>query len=207
MMASSSNYNDIVGLLQRAKDGDEQAKSELFENYRAYLTYVAQQSIGPELRRRYDPGDVVQEAYVAATRGFASFRGDSEPEFTDWLVKILQRQLVDALRYHKAQIRDPGRERDLRFTDQSAVVSWFEPIARESTPSQFTIRGEHALKLLNALQQLPTEQQSAVRMRYLEGQKLAAIASQLQRTPDAVVGLIRRGLAALRQGIGRELLS
>lgn len=206
-MANPRSHDEIALLIKRAKSGERRAKSELLERYQSYMTYVAERALEPALRRRCDPGDIVQEAYVAATQGFTSFQGDSEPEFTGWLMKILQRQIIDALRYHRAQIRDPSRERDLHLQQESATVSWFEPVARDSSPSQFVIRGEHALKLLTALGQLPVDQRSAVCMRYLEGQKLATIATQLQRTPDAIVGLIRRGLAALRQSLGSELLS
>ena len=205
-MASSSLHNDIASLLERAKSGDADAKAELFENYRAYLTYLAKQAIGPKLRRRCDPSDIVQEAYVAAIQSFVSFNGRSEPEFTGWIVKIFQSKLVDVLRRHNAQIRDQGRERELNVSDSSAIVSLFEPVTRDSSPSQCLIRGEQALMLLKALEQLPVDLQSAVRLRYLEGEKLADIAAELQRSPDAVVGLIRRGMAALRQSLVKEIL-
>ena len=170
---------EISHLVEQAKGGDTAAQAELFERYRAYLGYVAEQAIGPALRRRCDAVDIVQETYAAATRGFAAFHGASEPEFSAWIVQILRGEINTALRYHNAQARDLHRERDLIQTDGSAIISWFEPVSKESSPSQLFIRGEHALKLLHALGELPEDQRAAVRMRYLEGEKMDAIATRM----------------------------
>ena len=54
--------------------------------------------------------------------------------------------------------------------------------------------------------ELADDQRQAVRMRYLEGEPLAVVAERMQRSPDAVVGLIRRGLVALRRHLGGSVL-
>jgi RNA polymerase sigma-70 factor (ECF subfamily) len=63
------------------------------------------------------------------------------------------------------------------------------------------MRGEEAVKLADALDRLPQDQRTAVRLRHLEGWSLAEIAEHLNRTPAAAAGLIKRGMEALRSNL------
>jgi RNA polymerase sigma factor (sigma-70 family) len=54
------------------------------------------------------------------------------------------------------------------------------------------------LELLDALTALPSAQRRALVMRHCQGYSLAQIAEELDRTPAAVAGLLKRGLATLR---------
>ena len=53
--------------------------------------------------------------------------------------------------------------------------------------------------LANALADLPEAQREAVVLRHWQGWPLARIAEHMGRTPASVVGLLQRGLKALRQ--------
>jgi RNA polymerase sigma-70 factor (ECF subfamily) len=59
-------------------------------------------------------------------------------------------------------------------------------------------RGKDAVRLAEAMGELPEDQQEAVRLRHLEGWPLKRIAARLQRTEVAVAGLLKKGLRALR---------
>jgi DNA-directed RNA polymerase specialized sigma24 family protein len=48
---------------------------------------------------------------------------------------------------------------------------------------------------------LPADQRQVILARHCHGRSLAEIAEELDRTPAAVAGLLRRGLAALRDGL------
>jgi RNA polymerase sigma-70 factor (ECF subfamily) len=60
------------------------------------------------------------------------------------------------------------------------------------------MRGESAVQLALAIATLPEAQQEAIRLRHLEGMSLAQIAQQMERSEEAVAGLIKRGLRGLR---------
>ena len=83
--------------------------------------------------------------------------------------------------------------------DGSAMLSWYEPAAEQESPSERIVEAERALQLARALEQLPDDQGEAVRLRHLEGRKLVEIAESMNKTPDAVAGLARRGVATIRK--------
>lgn len=175
------------------------ARGELLERYRGYLRVVAEQEIGVHLRRRVEASDLVQETFVKAEREFSKFRGTAEPQFSAWISQILRNIINDAVRGHvQAEKRAVGRERSFSDSEQSAALSWNQPAAVESTPSQKVIRGERAVRLAQIIDSLPDGQRIAVQRRYIEGQSLDQIADEIGRSVSATAGLIKRGLAALR---------
>jgi RNA polymerase sigma-70 factor (ECF subfamily) len=52
---------------------------------------------------------------------------------------------------------------------------------------------------MEALQKLPPDQRRAIELHHLQDQSLAEAAQQMQRSRDAVIGLLFRGLRKLRQ--------
>ena len=60
------------------------------------------------------------------------------------------------------------------------------------------MRGEAAVRLAEAMRELPTDQFEALRQRYIEGRSLALIAERMERSEAAVASLLKRGLQGLR---------
>ena len=79
----------------------------------------------------------------------------------------------------------------------SRLENWLA--AEQSSPSQHLQREERAVRLAEALAELPEAQREAVILRHWHGMSLADIAQQLQCTPAAVTGLLHRGLKNLRK--------
>ena len=71
--------------------------------------------------------------------------------------------------------------------------------AEQSSPSQKAQRNEQVLQLCEALDELPESQREAVQLHYWQDCTLAEIAEQMDRTPAAVAGLLKRGLRKLRE--------
>jgi RNA polymerase sigma-70 factor (ECF subfamily) len=77
------------------------------------------------------------------------------------------------------------------------MAAWLA--SEESSPCQLAIGHEQALRLAGALAQLPDRQRQAVELRHLKGLSLAAIAGEMGCTKPSVVGLLHRGVEALRK--------
>lgn len=86
---------------------------------------------------------------------------------------------------------------DAAEASAARLQSWLA--ADQSTPSQQGERNERAVHLAEALAQLPEAQREALVLQHWHGWSLAQIADHLDRSPAAVAGLIKRGLAHLRE--------
>jgi RNA polymerase sigma-70 factor, ECF subfamily len=178
---------------------------QALEKYRAYLHLLATLQIDRRLRAKVEASDIVQQTLVQAIGGWDQFRGQTDAETAAWLRKILARQLANAFRDLKRQKRDVRRERSMEGTlkqSASRLQSWLA--ADQSSPSQGAIASEQAVELANALAELPEAQWRAVTLHHFEGWTLQQVGEHLGRSPVAVAGLIKRGLATLRQHIQAE---
>jgi RNA polymerase sigma-70 factor (ECF subfamily) len=171
----------------------------LLEPFRAYLRLLARLNLAPQLRGKLDPSDVVQQTMLQAYRALDQFRGRTEAECAAWLRQILARTLTQAVRDFGRARRDPAREQPLRAAlDASSARLEALLVADQSSPSERVERGEQALLLAQALEQLPEAQREALVMQHWQGLSLAEIGAHLGRSPEAVAGLIKRGLKQLR---------
>ncbi len=184
-------------LLNDALAGDREALGRLLEDYRAYLTVLAQRYLDPRLSGRLDPADIVQVTFLEAQRDLNAFRGHQIEELLGWLRNILRNNVSSAHQKHLfTQKRSAGRE--LRSSSESGP-SMTELVPSETTsPSQRVMRDEAAVYLANCLQSLPETQREALRLRYVEGQSLKQIATAMSKSEMAVAGLLKRGLQSLR---------
>jgi RNA polymerase sigma-70 factor, ECF subfamily len=204
-MPMSDDDRPLADLIRRAQNGDDEAVDQLLADYRPFLRLVADQALGQLLRRREDASDIVQQTEMEAYRAIGDFRGSSEPEFSAWIKQILRRNVSNLIRDNWAAKRDQRREKYLDNSDNSVSLTWMSPQGGAvSSPSQHVVRAEVALQLAKALEELPESQRTAVRMRHLQGCGLDEIAAAMDKTPPAVAGLIRRGLQALREGMGGD---
>jgi RNA polymerase sigma-70 factor (ECF subfamily) len=170
------------------------------ERFRSYLVLLARTRLGHRLQSKLGASDVVQQTMLEAHQGLGQFRGRSEAEMAAWLRQILARNLANAARDFSRLKRDAGRERSLEaaLEDSAArLEGWLA--AGPSSPSQGAVRQEDALRLAQALEELPTAQRAAIVLRHIDGLSLADIAGQLDCTTAAVTGLLHRGLKNLRK--------
>jgi RNA polymerase sigma-70 factor (ECF subfamily) len=170
------------------------------ERFRAYLRFLARLHLDPRLRGKLDPSDVVQQTLFQAYQALDQFRGQSDNELAAWLRQILARNLAMAVRDFARGKRDVARERSLEAAlaqSSSRLEAWLA--AEQSSPSARAERNEQARQLAEALEQLPEAQREALVFQHWHGWSLAQIGEHLGRSPEAVAGLIKRGLKQLRQ--------
>jgi len=178
---------------------DEAAPRGSLEQCREYLRLLARLQLDPRLQGKLDPSDVVQQTLLKAHEKMEQFRGRTEAELTAWLRQILANNLAEAVRKYAADSRDVARERSLEARlDESSARLEACLLADQSSPSQRAMRQERLVQLANALAQLPDDQRRAVELHHLKGLSVAEVGDQLGKTRAAVVGLLFRGLKALR---------
>ena len=169
------------------------------ERFRAYLRLLARLHLDERLRGKLDPSDVVQQTLLQAYQALHQLRGRSDGELAAWLRQILARNLALAVRDFARAKRDVARERSLEAAlaeSSSRLDAWLA--AEQSSPSQRAERNEEALRLAEALEHLPEAQREALVLQHWQGWSLAEIGERLGRSPEAVAGLLKRGLKQLR---------
>jgi RNA polymerase sigma-70 factor (ECF subfamily) len=195
---------DCETLLVLARTDDDGALGRLLERYRSCLTLQARVQIGRRLQGKADPADIVQETFLEAARHFAKFRGESEPELTDWLKQILTTCLAHLVRrYLGTQARDVRLERMLEDErDHSSPTIDQLLVADQSSPSQAASRREQAVLLADALDRLAPDYREVIILRHLEGLTFPEVATRMNRSLDSVEKLWVRALSRLRQALG-----
>ena len=170
------------------------------DRFRAYLHLLARLSLASRLRGKVDPSDVVQQTLLQAHEHLGQFRGQSDAELAAWLRRILANHLAKLIRDFGRARRDVAAERSLEAELGVSSVRLRDWVAAgESSPSARAARDEDAVRLADALAELPEPQRDALVLQHWQGLSLAEIGHRLDRTPAAVAGLIKRGVRRLRE--------
>jgi len=191
-------------ILAEAKGGSEHALGALLDFYRNYLRLLARVEIGNRLQGKVDPSDLVQETFLEAHRHFPAFQGTQEPQFVQWLRRILAGRVAHLVRHYLGT-----QGRDLRLEEQIAAnldqssQSWGHELAGNATsPSGQASAREHSVLLADALEKLPPDYREVIILRNLEQMQFPDIAKKMQRTQDSVEKLWLRALVRLKQHFG-----
>jgi len=198
----SGGEHHIWELIARARNGDRDALGELLERHRGYLKVIAFRFLDGrhrgEMGGRVDASDVVQQTCLSAFRNFERFAGEQPDDFLAWMRDIHEKNLKDAFREHVIL-----QKRSIT-NEQSHEGGVAPATATGTSASQRLLNNEQTVELTRAMDALPDDQAEAVRLRFLEGLPMAEIGVRMNRSVDAVVGLIRRGIVALRGKLNIE---
>ena len=172
------------------------------EDHRSYLLVIARAQIvsGFSPGASTDLSDVVQTTLLKAHKGMVTFRGQSEGEFKRWLREILINTCRDACRKQQRQV--PIARVRKGVEESSVRLDRFS--AHHTSPSHRVVRNEQVLRLSELIENLPTDQRDVVILKHLEDWPVTRIAQHLERSHASVAGLLRRGLANLREQLERE---
>jgi len=197
-MDPSASQNATLALVAAAKAGDDDAYDALFGRIGGRLRLFIEARLGPALRAREEPMDLVQETYLAAHRAFAGFDPGDRPAdvaFRAWICRIAEHCICARADHHGAAKRTPPAE--------AARVSRIVQSASARNPGPLTAAGQAdaSARLLAALDALPPDQREVVLLRQFEDLSLAEIA---QRT-DASESTVRRRLGVASRSLGAAM--
>jgi len=186
--------------VQRAVKGDADALQQLIVYYHRPLFGTISGRMDAALRRRVDPDDILQQAYITAFKVATNCTFDGPGGFYKWLEQIALDRLRDTVRDLRRKKRDIGRN---LCGPPVATTSYPDLIERlsvhQSTPSRHLAHKEASAAILSSLARLSDDQRNVVRMRFLEGRRAGEIAAALGKSEDAVYALCHRGLKALEK--------
>jgi len=140
--------------------------------------------------------DALQEAYLAAYRNLASFRGESR--MSSWLARIVINESYARLRKRKSAIVVPlsGEAPDLEMSMPD----------RESTrPDAMALRAELRALLIEKIDALPEQFRTVFVMRDVEDLSVEETAECLSIPEATVRSRAFRARALLRESVAREM--
>jgi RNA polymerase sigma-70 factor, ECF subfamily len=195
----SKDPNYTLGLLERARGGDQYAFEELFRRHRGRLQNAIAMRIDRRLAARVDASDVLQEAYLEAFRRLPKYLKQGEMPFYLWLHWIAREKVLALHRRHLgAEKRAITYEVPLLPADSSATFVSVIIAGREPSPSQALAKAELSERLRLALGQLDSDERDLILWRHFEQLSARDTAQLLQISEAAASKRYIRAVERLR---------
>jgi len=190
----------LLDLLNRARDGDDMARDELFDKCRAYVSVLARVQVESWLQAKVDASDLVQQTLLEAHQGLSGFRGQTQGEWLVWLKRILSNNTVDFIRRYKGTAkRQVRREVPIDIAGDGSEFFHRDPSDPGESPSQLVIRHEDELQLADAITRLSEDYQEVILLRNVQRLPFGEIAARMDRSRPAVQMLWLRALRKLKE--------
>jgi RNA polymerase sigma-70 factor (ECF subfamily) len=161
-----------------------------FEQHRERLLSVIYLRMGPNLRVRMDPEDVLQEVAIEAVHSWKTL--SAEQNAGAWLVTLARRKVARILRDQLGvAARDPRREHAIK-TDL--------PLAdRRSGPVTNADRKDRLELLEQAMERLSEDHREVILGMKIEGLSAKEVGERMSRSENAVHLLLSRALKRLAE--------
>ncbi len=195
-LRTKQDPNDPVSLsgddfLVRAINGDDHALCELLRDLDADLRYHVTRAIGTRHRHVIEVEDVMQVTYLEAFLRIRLFHHSGERGFRAWLWQVAGNNVRDAIRVVDAGRRPPP---DKQIAPDDPGDSYVDLLIQmggtHSTPSKLVAR-EEAKRIMNeAIDRLPSDYATVVKLCDLKGFTTAQAAAAMHRS-DAAVRMLR----------------
>jgi RNA polymerase sigma-70 factor (ECF subfamily) len=169
----------LIALVELARGGDSEAFGMLYDHYSTAVYRFLYYRVGSVPLAE----DLMSETFFRALRSMSSFRWQGK-DFGAWLMTIARNLTAD--HYKSGRTRLELTTEDM--TAHDAVTDGPEDAVLASITND---------ALLEALGELPTEQQECLIMRFLQGLSIAETAAALGRSDGAVKQLQLRGVRNL----------
>lgn len=177
-------------LVRRVQAGDKKAFDLLIMKYQQRIIHV----ITGFVHDPVEAMDVAQEAFIKAYRALPGFRGDSA--FYTWLYRI-------AINTSKNYLTAASRRPPVTDVDASDATIYYDaPELKEfQTPENSLMRDELQQAIHEAIQDLPEDTSTAIKLREFEGLSYEEIAQAM----DCPIGTVRSRIFRAREAIDKQV--
>jgi RNA polymerase sigma-70 factor, ECF subfamily len=192
---------------------EEAEFAALFERHRRELQVQCYRMLGS----LEDSEDLVQETFLRAWRGRASFSSGGPSSFRSWLYRIATNACLDVLRSKPRRILPPqveGAADPDAPPAPPADLPWLQPYPdrlleptspAEDEPGAVVVARETIeLAFIAAIQHLPPRQRAALILRDVLGWSAKDAASLLEASVVSVNSALQRARATLRDRLGER---
>ncbi|MEI7989272.1 MAG: sigma-70 family RNA polymerase sigma factor [Chloroflexota bacterium] len=174
-------------VLALATQGNREAFGKLYERYVAQIYSYIYYRTG----NRHDAEDLTARVFMRAMHHIQDYKERGLP-VSAWLYRIAHNLVAN---WH----RDNSRKQEISLDDFEIAHQ------HEDYPETHLMQSEQSEMLIKALQDLPSERQQLIILKFVEGLSNAEIGQIMGRTEGAIKSLYHRTLYGLRDVIGVEV--
>ena len=186
--------------------GDDDALCTILRGLDCELRSHIGRNIGSQHRREIEVDDVLQVTYMEVFLHIRRFRHQGIEAFRSWLWQTAENNIRDALRVLNAVRRPPpGKRITPEDRDDSYVDLLIQMGGTHSTPSKFMARKEAKRVMNDAINRLPFDYATVVRLCDLDGYTSSQAAAAMHRSEAAVRMLRARAHDRLIEIVGSVL--
>ncbi|MBI4583419.1 MAG: sigma-70 family RNA polymerase sigma factor [Planctomycetes bacterium] len=171
--------------------------------HRERLKRVVRLRLDKRLQSRLDPSDVVQDAFIEASRRLENYLESSRVPLFIWLRFLTGQRLQDLHRRHLgAQARDARREISLyqdAMPEASSAAIAMQIAAAGPSPSKAAALEEKILRLEQALNRMDAVDREVLALRHFERLTSAETGQLLGMKPSSVRSRYLRALKRLKE--------
>jgi RNA polymerase sigma-70 factor (ECF subfamily) len=182
--------SDDQPLLERLRRGDAAAYETLVRDHSGRMFATIRRI----LRNEEDARDALQDAFLSAYRGLASFAGDAR--LSTWLHRVAVNAALMKLRSKKSVQEKPIDDLFPRFDDTGHEFTPNEPWSESA--EELASKAETRALVRRLIDELPETYRTALVLRDIEELSTEEVARQLEVTQNAVKIRIHRARQALR---------
>ena len=169
-MSDSVTVSDV--LVQKMRDGNQDALAEVFSHYRERLRRIIRFRLDYRIAGRISDSDVLQESFIAAAKRLEHFTDQTEMSPFLWLRLIAGQQLIDLHRQHiQAEMRDVRKEVSLQASAPSPHTSLAiaaHLVGHATAVSEVVSRAERIEKLEATLNEMDAIDREVIALRHFE---------------------------------------
>lgn len=186
--------DDLYHLVEKARNGDDDAFSELVLHYERFVYNTACKALSAGGRSVDVADDVAQAAFIKAWRNLKNFRG--ECSFSTWLYRITVNTARDLLRVESKK-QTVSLSRDSEGEDEGG--EWDVPVTSGDTvPEDALDRKEAIIAVRQAIESLEEDHRKVIVMRDIHGLSYQEIADRLEIEIGTVRSRLNRGRQKLK---------
>lgn len=181
--------DDEIELMNRIKDGDEDALVELYDLYNRLL-YGLIISI---LKKREEAEDLLQEVFVLIWEKASEFNEDRGNVYS-WIVTLTRNKAIDRIRSKDYKTQQKA--------SQNVDAPGFYLQGNKLDPLETTVFSDRAELVRMALGRIPDEQSEVLKIAYYGGMTQREISDKLKIPLGTVKTRMRLGMKKLKDILG-----
>ena len=194
--------NDLQSL-QQAVEGDVKALRDLLERFGGEVRNRIRGQIDKRWQSMLDEDDVMQVTYLEAFLHIDQLTARDIPSFVAWLTRIAENAIRDAIRGLTRQKRPDPAKRIVAMQGMDSYIGLLDCLGvTTTTPSRQVACKDAIGAIQGAIDRLPNDYQTAVKLYDIEGRAVADVATAMGRSVGAVHMLRARAHDRLRQDLG-----